>query len=117
VVDDVYVAQAGENYYSIRFEPNLLTPTIFVEKEPFILGEKLKWHDYIVFIIMTVVIFTFSPIVFESRTSNLGIFTAPLLYFIARYISLSNSTWKRTIVWTVTGLLVGIELYFLVKRF
>jgi hypothetical protein len=63
LVTDFFVTQAGEKYYSIRYEPNFLTPTLFIEKEPFPLGEKLKWHDHLVLFLMSIAIVSFPGII------------------------------------------------------
>ena len=98
VVTDFFVTQAGEKYYSIRYEPNFLTPTLFIEKEPFPLGEKLKWHDHLVLFLMSIAIVSFPGIIKESIGSGIAIFIWPIIYFPARYIGLSLSAWKRTLI-------------------
>jgi len=110
VVDDVFVAKAGEKYYAIRFEPNFLTPTLYIDKEPFVLGEKLKWYDYVL-----AFSFLFSTIAFPSLVlgihSNISIFMWPILYYVARYISLSRSMAKRSFMWMLVNFLIGFALF------
>jgi len=110
VVNDVFVAKAGEKYYAIRFEPNFLTPTLYIDKEPFVLGEKLKWYDYVL-----AFSFLFSTIAFPSLVlgihSNISIFMWPILYYVARYISLSRSMAKRSFMWMLVNLLIGFALF------
>ena len=110
VADGVFVGQAGENFYAIRFEQNFLTPTLYIDKESFVLGEKLKWHDYLLIFLFTFFTVVFPPLVFDVH-SYLGIFIWPGIYFIARYISLSHSLSKRYFIWKLVHILIGLVVF------
>jgi hypothetical protein len=116
VVNDVFVAKAGDNYYAIRYEANFLTPTLYIDKEPFVVGERLIWHDYLLVFLMMFAVLEFPRFALNSRGNGLGFLIWPLLYFPARYISLSTSPWKRPIVWGITSFLILIELVFWFQR-
>ena len=71
LVTDFFVTQAGEKYYSIRYEPNFFTPTLFIEKEPFPLGEKLKWHDHLVLFLCQFQLYPFHELLWNSEEVGL----------------------------------------------
>jgi len=112
VADEVYVAQAGEKYYAIRFEPNFLTPTLYIDKEPFVLGEKLKWFDYfLVFILFVSLQILDHILISRGNPYFLHYFLLALVitinYFAARYISLSKSRWKRWVIAIPCVIIIG----------
>lgn len=105
---DIFVAKAQDKLYAIRYEADFFTPKLYIEKEPFFVGEPPAWYDFANALWLFISMMAFLQVTYKSF-SALGWVSAPVLFGVVRYISLSKNQWKRWAIFS-PSLLIAIYI-------